>query len=173
LSYFGGCPGNSVVILGLDPASVAHSGSGQAFADRHWLGFAWSGFLPAAVCPMTSRGRGILADVRIRVASGKQGIQHGETGEDHGVHGDKHSDAKGARPTAARSAQILFCSVDAVVLGLFLRVETLTFCASNAAREDSVRVEGLDPRITLSAYCLPSSQLRLRARRQSSGRARG
>jgi hypothetical protein len=106
-------------ILGLDPATVTHSGSGQAFAVRCWLGFARSGFLPAAVCPSTGRARGILAYVCIRVASGKPGIQHRETGEDHGVHGDKNNDAMGTRPLTARSAQILFCSVDSVVLACF------------------------------------------------------
>src|ERR1700688_178827 len=80
-------PGRGIVILRLDPSTVTHSGCGQAFAVRHWIGFAWSGFFPAAVCPVTGRVRGLLAYVRIRVASGKQGIQHGETGEDHGVHG--------------------------------------------------------------------------------------
>jgi hypothetical protein len=42
-----------IVSLGPDPVTVTHSGSGHAFAVSHWLGFTWTGFLPAAVCPST------------------------------------------------------------------------------------------------------------------------
>jgi hypothetical protein len=59
-------------------------------------------------------------DIGVRLHLGripKARNQHGETGEDHGMHGD--NDAMGARPPAARSAQILFCSVDSVILACF------------------------------------------------------
>jgi hypothetical protein len=56
----------------LGPATVTHSGSGRAFAVRHWLGFALSGFFARGSLPVTGRARGILAYVRIRVASRKQ-----------------------------------------------------------------------------------------------------
>jgi hypothetical protein len=66
-----------------------------------------------------------------------------ETGEDHGIHGDRNNDA--ARRRTARSAQILFCSVDSVILARFsvlkpllsvLRMPRAKKCACCGARTE-------------------------------------
>jgi hypothetical protein len=130
------------VILGSGPTTATHPNRAKGLRIR---GSPFGSvrhpavpFSPAAACRSGTRVQGTLASVRIlgQIQESKDSNTEKQARTTESTEIGIMTLRVGARLPTARSAPILFCSVNSVVLACFLRVETLTFCASNAVREE-------------------------------------